>query len=446
MSVPITMPKLGLTMKTGKVSRWSRKEGDRIQKGEVLFEVETEKITNKVEAPADGILFQILVPEGATVPVGAVLAILAEPGEQLERVAADRAGAATVPPASPAAAAESGARTPRKPVERGEILATPAARRLARELGVDLALVKGSGPEGRIKEGDVSQFHEEARRRPRATPLAEEIARQAGLDLTGVVGTGEGGKITREDVEQALRRDEPVAVEETPKAVQVIPMSGMRKAIADNMLASLQNAAQLSMFTEVDVTESLRFLATVRERFKGDATVRVSMNDLLILATSRALKRFPIMNSTQTGDEIILHESVGMGIAVAVPDGLIVPVLRDADRKGLLETAREARALIEKARSGTLSMDEVTGGTFTITNLSSSRVDGFTPILRPPETGIMGAGRVIEKPVVIRGQVAIRSLMGLSLTIDHRVVDGAPASEFLGLVAEFLEEPAKILI
>jgi len=443
-SVLVTMPKLGLTMKSGKVSKWSKKEGDQVSKGEALFEVETEKITNKVESPADGILFQIVVPAGATVPVGAVVAVIAAAGEQPERIEGMQAGE-TLPAASkpttvpPPHGAE-------KPKERGEILATPAAKRLAKELGVDLGLVKGSGPEGRIKEGDVARHHEEAQRKPRATPLAEEIARQAGVDLSTVAGTGEGGKITREDVERALRRDEPILVEEASGAVLTLPMAGMRRAIADNMHASLQNTAQLSMFTEVDVTESLRFLSRVRERYKGDETVRVSMNDVLILATSRALKRFPIMNSTQTGEEILLYESVGMGMAVAVPDGLIVPVLRDADRKGLLDIAREARTLIGKARAGSLTMEEVTGGTFTITNLGASNVDGFTPILRPPETGILGVGRVVEKPVVIKGEIAIRSMMGLSLTIDHRVVDGAPASEFLKLLSGFLEEPATILV
>lgn len=444
MSVLVTMPKLGLTMKTGKVSKWSKNEGDQVSKGEELFEVETEKITNKVESPAGGILFQIVVPVGATVPVGAVVAVIAEPGEQPERIQGGQAG--KPPPAESKPKAVPLPHGAEKPKERGEIPATPAAKRLAKELGVDLALVKGSGPEGRIKEGDVTRHYEEAQRKPRATPLAEEIARQAGIALSTVTGTGEGGKITREDVERAISKGGPAPAEVAPGAVQTIPMTGMRKAIADNMHASLQNTAQLSMFTEVDVTESLRFLTAVRDRFKGDETVRVSMNDVLILAASRALKRFPTMNSTQTGDEIFLHENVGMGIAVAVPGGLIVPVLRDADRKGLLDIACEARALIGKARAGSLSMEEVTGGTFTITNLSASNVDSFTPILRPPETGILGVGRAVEKPVAIRGEIAIRSMMGLSLTIDHRVVDGSPASEFLKLLAGFLEEPAMILV
>ena len=442
MSVTVTMPKLGLTMKTGKVSKWSKKEGDQVRKGEELFEVETEKITNKVEAPASGVLFQIVVPVGTTVPVGAVLAIIAEPGEQPERIEGVQAGETTESAPKPTAAGPSPSAATPKPA--GEIVATPSAKRLAKELGVDLAFVKGSGPGGRIKEEDVIRHDEEARKKPKITPLAEEIARNAGLDISTVVGTGEGGKITREDVERALQPQEPAADEAPPP--KTIPMAGMRKAIADNMQASLQNAAQLTLMTEADVTEALRLVQTVRDMYGSDPAVKISLNDVLILATSRVLKRFPIMNSTQAGDEIILHDSVGIGIAVALTEGLIVPVLADADQKGLLEIAREARGLAGAARNGTLTIEQLTGGTFTISNMSASNVDHFTPILKPPETGILGVGRPKEKPVVLNGQVAIRTMLGLSLTIDHRVVDGAPASEFLQALTRAIEQPALILL
>ena len=442
MSINVSMPKLGLTMKTGKLSKWYKNEGDQIEEGQDLFEVETEKITNKVESPAGGILFQIVIREGEVVPVGTIVAVIAEPGEKPERIEGVQIGEVAEPAPTPAAAAPKAEAA--RPAKKGDIVATPAAKRLAKELGVDLALVEGTGPDGRIREADVTQHHEQAQRKPRITPLAEEIARQAGLDISAIPGTGEGGKITREDVERALKKKKPAAVEEK-KPPGTIPMTGMRKAIADNMYASLHNTAQISLASEVDVTESLRFLALVQEQYKKDESVRISLNDIVILATSRALKRFPLMNSTQVDNEIILHDSVGMGIAVAIPDGLIVPVLREADRKGLLQIAREARVLIGKARSNSLSMEEVTGGTFTITNLSASSVDNFTPILKPPETGILGVGRVLKKPVVFEGEIAIRSMMGLSLTFDHRVVDGSPASEFFSLLYRYLEQPALIL-
>ena len=436
MSVNITMPKWGLTMKEGKITKWFKNEGDPVQKGEELFEVETEKITNKVEATGTGILFQIVVPAGTTVPTGTIVAIIAEPGEEPDRIEGLQMGevveGAAPSPGGPAPA------QPEKPREKRFVPATPAARRLAKEMDIDLALVPGTGPGGRITEADVTKYHEEGPPPPKITPLAEEMARQAGLDVTTIAGTGEDGKITKEDVERAL---ETRGSKDEAEPVHSIPFTGMRKSVADNMHASLQNTAQLTAFTEVDVTEMVRFLALVREEHKKDKEVRVSYNDIIIQATSRVLKLFPIMNSTLVGDEILLHDSVNMGIAVALPEGLIVPVLHDADKKGLLQIAKEARELGRKARQGTLSVDEVTDGTFTITNVSMFEVDGFTPILKPPETGILGVGRVKERPAVYEGEITIRSTMFLSLTFDHRVVDGAPANEFLETVARYLQNP-----
>ncbi len=436
MAVNVTMPKWGLTMKQGKLSKWFKKEGDPVQKGEALFEVETDKITNKVEALASGILFQIVVPVGAVVPVGTVLAVIAEPGEQPERIEGMQMGE-VVEGEAPAAGARAPAE-PEKPKKETFVLATPAARRLAKELGVDLTAVEGTGPGGRVTEADVTRYHKEGPPPPRITPLAEEMARQAGIDIRAIAGTGEGGKITKDDVARAIQVKGQVKEAE---AVRVIPFAGMRRAVADNMYASLQGTAQLTAFTEVDVTEMVRFRDQVREEYRNDESVRVSFNDIIVLATSRVLKRFPIMNSTLVGDEILLHPTVNMGLAVALNEGLIVPVLRDADRKGLLQIAREARELARKAREGTLTVDEVTGGTFTITNVSMFEVDGFTPILKPPETGILGVGRVKQKPAVLNGEICIRSMMFLSLTFDHRVVDGAPANDFLQTVARYLQNP-----
>jgi len=435
-AINVTMPKWGLTMKQGKVSKWFKKEGEPVQKGEPLFEVETEKITNKVEALASGILFQIVVPVGSVVPVGTVLAVIAEPGEQPQRIEGVKMGEVVegeAPTAGGRAPAE-----PEKPKKETFVLATPAARRLAKELGVDLTEVDGTGPGGRVTETDVTRYHTEGPPPPRITPLAEEMARQAGIDIRTIAGTGEGGKITKDDVARALQAKGQVKEAE---AVRVIPFAGMRRAVADNMYASLQGTAQLTAFTEMDVTEMVRFRDQVREEYRHDESVRISYNDIIILATSRVLKRFPIMNSTLVGDEILLHPTVNMGVAVALDEGLIVPVLRDADRKGLLQIAREARDLARKAREGTLTVDEVTGGTFTITNVSMFEVDGFTPILKPPETGILGVGRIKQKPAVHNGEICIRAMMFLSLTFDHRVVDGAPANDFLQTVARYLQSP-----
>lgn len=438
MSVNVTMPKLGMTMKVGKVSKWYKNEGDSVEKGENLFEVETEKITNKVESPQSGILFQVVVPVGNTVPVGTILAVIAEAGEQPERIEGIQAGEVVEMKAetgtSGAAEAETG------PVEKRRILSTPAARRLAKELGVELASIAGTGPDGKIKEADVLKFHEQGPPAPKITPLAAEIAKQEGLDVSKITGTGENGKITRQDVERALGAAKVVTEVESSQ-VKVIPFEGMRKVIADNMHASLQNAAQLTTFTEVDVTEMVRFRDLVREEYKGDDSVKISYNDIIVMATARALMRHPIMNSTLVDEEILVHETVHLGIAVALSEGLIVPKLRHAEKKNLLQIAKEVRALAQKAREGALVIEEVTEGTFTISNVSMLGMDGFTPVLNPPETGILGVGRVIEKPAVIEGEIAIRHMMTLSLTFDHRVVDGAPAMTFLRTLARYLEQP-----
>jgi pyruvate dehydrogenase E2 component (dihydrolipoamide acetyltransferase) len=436
------MPKMGMTMKVGKVSKWYKNEGDPVEKGEDLFEVETEKITNKIESPGSGILFQIAVPAGETVPVGTILAVIAEAGEQPELIEGIQVGEVTEVKAE--AESSQSAQTKAEPPEAKRILSTPSARRLAKELGIDLCLVKGSGPNGKIKEADVRKLHEEGPPTPKITSLAAEMARQEGLDISTITGTGENGKITKEDIERALAASKAVP-ETQPTQARVIRFEGMRRAIADNMHASLQNAAQLSAFTEVDVTEMVRFRDMMRAEFAKDGSVKISYNDIIIMATARALMRHPMINSTLVGEEILLHGTVRLGIAVALPEGLIVPKLHQVEKKSLLEIAKEVRELAQKARDGTLTVEEVTDGTFTISNVSMLGVDGFTPVLNPPETGILGVGRVIEKPAVFNGQIAIRHMMTLSLTFDHRVVDGAPAMTFLKDLARYLAQPMLIL-
>lgn len=440
MSKVIHIPKLGMTMKFAKLVEWKYKEGDWVDESCVVLAIETDKVAFEVESPASGFL-HIIVDAGNKANVGEVVAMLAENEAELTRIQKDHpAGAAVADP--PAAAAAAQEPEPMPAGERAFKASSPAARRLAKELGVDIAAVTGTGPGGRIIEADVKNYHESGPPAPKITPLAEEIARQAGLDITTITGTGEMGKITKEDVERALGDE---AVEGKVGPVKTIPMTGLRKTIAENMHASLRDTAQFNIFSEVDVTGMVRFRDTVREEYKKDERVRVSYNDILILTVSRVLKRFSIMNSTLDGDNILLHDSVNMGIAVAVPDGLIVPVLRDADKKNLLEIAREARELAQKAREGTFSLDDISGGTFTISNVSMFDVDMTTPILRTPETGILGAGRVKEKPVVKNGQIIIAPTMFLSLTIDHQVVDGAPACEFLQTVIRYIQSPDLIM-
>jgi len=402
MAYEVQMPKWGLTMKTGKIARWLVAEGGAVAVGQPLLEVETDKITNVVESPAGGVLLQIVSPQGEVVPVMQVIGIIGESGEAVAAPAAAPADAA--PGAQPAA--QSGKPQARTPG--GEVRAMPAARKVAKELGVDLATVSGTGRDGAITEKDVRAAHEAASKAP--AKAAEAPCACSGEE-----------------------QDE------------IVPMDGLRKMIADNMQASLQNAAQLTVFVEADVTEMAALRASMLARHKKDAEYRLSYNDIISFAVCRSLKRHPIMNTTLQEDGIHMHKHVNLGVAVSLETGLIVPNVKNADTFSLEELKGKVRDAASRARKGGLSMDEISGGTFTISNVSMLGVDGFTPILNPPETGILGVGRVVEKPGVFDGQVCVRKMMTLSLTFNHMVTDGGPAMNFLRTLADMLEEPMRML-
>lgn len=452
MATEVVMPKWGLTMKEGKISRWFKAEGDSVQKGEPLFEVETSKITNAVESPAEGVLFQIVVSAGETVPVRTVVAVLAQPGEQPERrEAVVRAEGGDT----------KGSTGPEASVDRGKskfVLATPIARRLAKEMGIDLARVPGTGPGGRVTEQDVRDYKETGAAGAEVSPQAKDLADEAGLDISQIQGTGKGGRITKADVLRAMNpayqktgaapppgSPQPIQTEPGGPGPGIIPLEGIRKIIADNMMVSLHQSAQLTVFVEIDAAALTVFRDRLREKFSRQNDVKVSYNDIIAMAVCRSLRDFPIMNSWLVDEGIMIHEQVNLGVAVALPDGLIVPNVKNAQQKSLLQLAGEIRELAGKAREGKLTMDEIQGGTFTITNVSMLGVDGFTPILNPPETAILGIGRAVNKPAVCNGEICVRTMMTLSLTFDHRVTDGAPAMRFLRTLADYLEEPAMML-
>jgi len=376
----ILMPRLSLTMKEGTVAQWFKKEGDTVKKGEPLVEVLSEKATYDVEAPASGVLRKILAEEGTDVPVAGTLGIIAAPDEELPEI--------EVAATSPAVEAEEAVAVPERRVEERierRVIASPAAKRLAREHGIDLTQIRGSGPDGRIFEEDVRSLIEEVRTRPRVR--------------------------------------------------EVIPLTGIRKTAAERVSLSAQTAPQSTITMEVDMSNA----AKLRER------VGVSYTDMLVKAVAKALTEHPIINSTLEREQIKIFADVNIGVAVAAKTGLIVPVIRDANGKSLTEISSTLKELVEKAKQGKLAKEDLTGGTFTITNLGMYGVDVFTPIINPPETAILGVGRVAEKPIVVDGQMVVRPVMQLSLTFDHRVVDGAPAAEFLQKVKQKLESPEALL-
>ena len=425
-------------MTEGIVAKWNKNDGDMVEKDEEIAVVMTKKITYNIKAPESGVL-RIIVREKETRPVNAVIAFITEPGEAVPEVE----GAVTEAPAETVTA---GAPTPAAspPAKTGFVLASPAARRLSKEKDIDLAQVKGTGADGMVTEGDVTRFVEEIAHGAEAlaTSAARKLAGQLGLKLTEIPGTGIGGRITEQDV-LAFEAQAPAAVvptEAAEPAPRIIPFIGMRQAIADHMVESLHNMAQLTMMMEVDMTE----LVKLREQIKTDFDV--TYTDFIVRAVAVALKRHPIMNATLIGDEIHQLESVHIGIAVALQDGLIVPVVRDADKKTVREIAREVRRLAQGARDNTLSVDEVTGGTFTITNLGNSDIDGFTPIINSPEAAILGVGRIAERVVVHDDQITRRKMTVLSLTIDHRLIDGATGAEFMRSLKKLFENPYRLLV
>lgn len=445
MATKIIMPKLGMAMKDGVLARWLKQDGDPVAKDEPVAVVMSKKITYTLTAPAAGVLRTVARPKETRV-VGATLGFVAAPGEAIPEVEEAAPAAAAVVEVGPAAATVAVEATPAR-AGAAFVLASPAARRLARERGIDLARVAGSGADGMVTEADVRRFAEEGEKAEApadvlATSAARQLALERGVKLAEVQGSGLAGRITEQDVLDFIQTREKASApaEVLRPAARTIPFAGMRQAIAEHMVESLRTMAQLTLHMEVDATELVKLRSQLKAEFD------LTYTDLLVKAVARALRRHPLLNAALIGDEIHLLEPIHIGIAVALDEGLIVPVLRDADKRTVQEIAQEARRLAQAARDGSLSVDEVTGSTFTITNLGSYGIDGFTPIINSPEVAILGVGRIVERPVVHENEIARRSLMMLSLTIDHRVVDGAPAAQFLGTLKELLENPYRLLV
>lgn len=432
MAVEVIMPKLGMAMTEGTVVKWLKEDGATVKRGEPIVVVMSKKITYEVQSPADGVVRHVAQPKDVR-GIGEIIGFITAPGEPLPEVTVAAAPAPVPTEARPEVAPAAPAKAEAPGREEKVIPASPAARRLAKELGVDLARVRPSGP--RITEEDVRRFHEEQSRIV-ASPLARRMAEEEGLDLAQIEGTGPGGRITEEDVLRVLeKRAAPAAA---PR--QRIPFLGMRQAIAEQMVHSLQSMAQVTLTTKADVTE----LVATREALAVRWGRKASYTDFLVKAVVGALQKHPLLGAKLEGDEIVLPTEWNIGVAVALEDGLIVPVIRHADTLSVLQIGDRMKDLAQRARENALNVDEVTGATFTITNLGMFGVDAFTPIINPPEVAILGVGRIFEEPAFVGGQIVPRSRMVLSLTIDHRIVDGAPGAAFLQTLVQLLEHPALI--
>ncbi len=415
MPYEFNLPKLSDNQEDAVVVAWFKREGAAITAGETLLEVQMAKVSFDIPAPITGRIYKILAPRDAVVNIGTPLAHILLPGEEAPHpAAAPSAQAAAVPhPPAPSPPVGEGEKTALTPGT-GEVVASPLAKRLAREHGVDLLQVKGTGARGRITEEDVQAFIA-ARPHPPAP--------------SSPVGEGE---------KTALTPGPSPATAEGSEAARVIPLVGMRGAVAKRMADSLHTMAQLTLFTDADVTE----MVALRERLKAQGNV--TYTDLIVRAAALALQEHPHMNAWLQDNEIRVQSAIHVGVAVAVDAGLVVPVVRDAGSKSLRDLAQATRGLAETARAGKLTQDEMSGGTFSVTNLGMYGIDGFTPIINPPEVAILGVGRIVERATRQGDGMAWRQFMTLSLTFDHRAVDGAPAAMFLQSIAKRLENPAAL--
>jgi pyruvate dehydrogenase E2 component (dihydrolipoamide acetyltransferase) len=433
-AVEVRMPKLGLTMVEGEIVRLMVSSGDVVSRGQPLVQIETDKIVSEVESPVDGVVRQILVNEGDTCSVASLLAVITAPGEAYSPAPAIETPlpARAIRSASATHTVEPAASAP------GRHRASPNARRLAKEQGINLDRVAGgSGTGGRIIGSDLKAVPPASAGPvpPKVTPLARRMAAEVGVDLREVSGSGRGGRITRRDVEQ-------VQAASPQPILSIVPLAGVRGVTAARMAESARSTAAVTLTTEADATELASLRGQLIHEVGEDVEGRVSFDAILVKLVSAALRRNLDLNSHLVGREIHVMEEINIAVAVATERGLLAPVVRRADTKGVLQIADELAALVIRARLGKSEPADLQGGTFTITNLGTHDIDAFTPIINPPQCGILGVGRIWPRPVARGDVVVIRKTVWLSLTFDHRIVDGAPAARFLQCVKQFIEEPA----
>ena len=441
------MEALSPTMEEGQVVKWLLSEGDGVRSGDVIAEIETDKATMELTARGDGVLRAILVAEGGTAPVGHVIALIGAPDEDISELRAAALAASEGNGAGPAEGESAPADAEVTPgtaadggeaVSSGRIKASPLARRLADESGVELSVVSGSGPAGRIVKRDI------------------EAAIAAGpgtaVGVAGTPGPVAAGTDAPTSAGQTPAPRTPVArIPAAPMLVpsgaefEDVPLSQMRKTIARRLTESIGPIPHFFLTIEVDMGRAMEARRTINAMLESEGR-KISLNDLIIRATAAALKRHPACNAHWLGDSIRLFNRVHIGVAVAVEDGLITPVIRDADLKGVAHIGAEVRELAGRAREKRLQPDEYTGATFSISNLGMFGIHEFTAVINPPEAGILAVGGVEEIPVVEAGQVVVRHRMKITMSCDHRVIDGALGAAFLATLKGMLEEPTAILV
>jgi pyruvate dehydrogenase E2 component (dihydrolipoamide acetyltransferase) len=441
MITKVVLAKLSPTMEEGTVVKWTKKEGDKVKTGDVLAEIETDKANMEMEALGDGVLRRILVQAGGKAPVGALIGVIADPKDDIETMLKEAPGDGSTPSTSQPASAKPAA--PASPAPTGPAPTPPAPPAAAPP--PPPAPRAPAGPGGRVK----------------ASPLARSMAAQSNVPLEALSGSGPGGRIVKRDVEGYLAAPRPPAPApppgEAPAAARprrppipvpsvppgtAIPLTGMRRTIAKRLAESKFTAPHFYVTVEIDMDAAV----ALRDQLVESEDVRLSYNDLVLKACAKALTRFPTVNASWTGEVIQTHAEVHLGVAVSLPEGLITPVVRDADRKQVVEISREVKDLAARARDRKLKPEEFSGSTFTVSNLGMFDVAEFTAIINPPESAILAVGAVRKVPVVKDDRVAVGHRMKVTLSCDHRVVDGALGARFLAEVRRLLENPVSLLL
>ena len=436
MATEVLMPKLGLTMTEGTIEEWKFKEGDTVKKGDILFSVATDKLTNDVEAEEDGVLLKILLPEGETAPCKSVIGWIGAAGEAVP----DAAGAAA-PAAAPAAAAPAAPTAHADRPAGAYVLATPYAKKLAKGKGYDLSLIPGTGPNGTVVAKDVESFVAG----PKTSPMAAKLAAELGVDVSKLDVNGRVMKadvLAAAGVGAAAPAEAAAAESNDEKPVKVNPL---RRSIAANMTNSWHTSPRVTYTRPVDVTAMKELRAKLKDGLKEQG-IKLTYNHILMKVVAKALTEFPDVNASFADNMLTRHKHVNMGLAVAKGDGLIVPNVKNCEEKSLAQIAKETEGLIEATRSGKVQMEDITGATFTISSLGPYGITNFSPIINQPELAILGVCDMVDTPVVRNGEIVIRPMMNLCLTADHRVIDGVMGSKFLKRICELLENPYMLLV
>ena len=445
----VIMPKLGFNMDKGTLVKWRKKEGNFVKEQEVLFEIETDKTVMEVEAQTSGILRKILVAEGEEVPVTFPIAIIGDEKEDINKMINEvyqKLGKAEIVEKEESKVdrevfpvTEEKQEIEPKELKKEFKKTSPGARKKAKELGVEVQLVEGSGPGGVVIEKDVISYYQN--HRVKVSPVTQKIAEKVGINLGTVKGTGVGEKVIKRDLQEILKKNE-----EVDKIEKRIPYAGMRKIIGNRLSQSKFTSPHIYFTVSVDMSKVIDLL----NRFKQDSEEKISINDFLVFTLAKVLTEQPNINCSLVGEEIVYHKDVNIGVAVALEEGLIVPVIKNANKKSLSILSKETKELIKLAREKKLMPDDYKGGTFTVSNLGMYGIDNFTAIINPPEAAILAVGGIKKMPAVIEEEgidkIGICSLMKITLSVDHRLIDGAIAASFLKQLKYYLEFPENLLI